>query len=81
MAGVAIRWVAFVFLLAAGLAWLGSGEVEPHIVTISAGLMVIGVLWPYRHPRDLPPGLTVEASSRATRIPTIDLREVGHVER
>jgi hypothetical protein len=42
------------------------------------GLVVIGVLWPRG---DLPPGLTVEASSRATRIPTIDLREVGHVER
>jgi hypothetical protein len=73
MAGVAIRWVGFVFLLATGLCGSGSGDpLSPVAVALGVGLVVIGKLWPRG---DLPPGLTVEAPSRATRVPTIDLRK------
>jgi hypothetical protein len=79
MAGVAIRWCGITFLTGVALSWLGSGDpLSPVAVAIGVGLVFIGALWPRG---DLPPGLTVEAPSRATRIPTIDLREVGHGDR
>jgi hypothetical protein len=79
MAGVAIRWIGVFFLTGVALSWLGSGDpLSPVAVAIGVGLVLVGMIWPRG---DLPPGLTVEAPSRATRIPTVDLRKVGHVER
>jgi hypothetical protein len=72
MAGVAIRWVGVFLLLATGLLWLGGLALVPAVVALGVGLVAIGKLWPCG---DLPPGLTVEAPSRATRVPTIDLRK------
>jgi hypothetical protein len=73
MAGVAIRWVGVFLLLATFLLWLGGSALAPAVVALGVGLVAIGKLWPRG---DLPPGLTVEAPSRATRVPTIDLRKV-----
>jgi hypothetical protein len=78
MAGVVIRWVGFIFLLATVLAWLANGYgPSPSLIAIGVSLVAVGRLSP---PGDLPPGLTVEAPSRATRVPTIDVRKVQRRE-